>query len=342
MKPSNTVGSTQVNLHGEDTMSAIARTEYGSPDVLRLEMVKKPDVPDSGVLVRVHAASVNAGDWHLLRGSPFLLRPMFGGMFKPRIKVLGIDIAGRVEAVGKTVTQFHPGDEVFGDLTECGFGAFAEYARATEAALALKPANLTYEEAATVPTAALTALQGLRDVGRLQAGQRVLILGASGGVGSFAVQVAKAWGAEVTAVCSTNKMERVRSLGADHVLDYTQTDVTQRDERYDLIFDAAAFRSVFDYAPILKPTGAYVLVGGSTAKFFQIMLFGSLMSRLCGRQIRYLASKPIQADLIILRELIEAGNVKPFIDRCVTLSDVPNAIRALEQRQICGKIAIRV
>jgi 2-desacetyl-2-hydroxyethyl bacteriochlorophyllide A dehydrogenase len=322
-------------------MKAIVQTEYGSTQMLSLQEVDKPVVPDNGVLVRVHAASVNAGDWHLMRGTPFLIRLIFGGLLKPKIKILGTDVAGRVEAVGKDVTQFQPGDEVFGSLSECGFGAFAEYVCATEAALVLKPANTSFEEAATVPGAALPALQGLRDFG-LVAGQKVLIVGASGGVGSFAVQIAKAFGAEVTALCSTKKIDMVRSLGADCVIDYTQADVTRQGQHYDLIFDAAAYRSVFDYLPALTPEGTYVLVGGSTARFFQVMFLGPWISRLGRRKVKCLALKPDRADLIVLRDLIEAGKISPFIDRRYNLSEVPAAIRYLEQRQVRGKVAISV
>ena len=322
-------------------MKAIVQTEYGSTQMLSLQEVDKPVVPDNGVLVRVHAASVNAGDWHLMRGTPFLIRLIFGGLLKPKIKILGTDVAGRVEAVGKDVTQFQPGDEVFGSLSECGFGAFAEYVCATEAALVLKPANTSFEEAATVPGAALAALQGLRDFG-LVAGQKVLIVGASGGVGSFAVQIAKALGAEVTALCSTKKIDMVRSLGADCVIDYTQADVTRQGQHYDLIFDAAAYRSVFDYLPALTPEGTYVLVGGSTARFFQVMFLGPWISRLGRRKVKCLALKPDRADLIVLRDLIEAGKISPFIDRRYNLSEVPAAIRYLEQRQVRGKLAISV
>jgi 2-desacetyl-2-hydroxyethyl bacteriochlorophyllide A dehydrogenase len=320
-------------------MKAIVQTEYGSTQMLSLQEVDKPVVPDNGVLVRVHAASVNAGDWHLMRGTPFLIRLLFGGLLKPKIKILGTDVAGRVEAVGKDVTQFQPGDQVFGSLSECGFGAFAEYVCATEAALVLKPANTSFEEAATVPGAALPALQGLRDFG-LVAGQKVLIVGASGGVGSFAVQIAKALGAEVTALCSTKKIDMVRSLGADCVIDYTQADVTRQGQHYDLIFDAAAYRSVFDYLPALTPEGTYVLVGGSTARFFQVMFLGPWISRLGRRKVKCLALKPDRADLIVLRDLIEAGKISPFIDRRYNLSEVPAAIRYLEQRQVRGKVAI--
>ncbi len=323
-------------------MRGIVQTQYGSTDVLRLAEVNKPVVPAGGVLVRVHAASVNAGDWHLMRGTPFLIRFMFGGILKPKIKILGFDMAGKVEAIGKDVTQFQPGDEVFGDLSNCGFGAFAEYVCATEAALVLKPNNTSFEEAATVPGAALAALQGLRDYGQIQSGQKVLINGASGGVGSFAVQIAKAFGAEVTGVCSTKKVDMVRSLGADHIIDYTQTDVTQNGQRYHLILDAAAYRSVFDYLPVLTPEGTYVMVGGSTARFFQVMFLGHWISKISSQKVKCLASKPNQADLMTLKDLIEAGTIAPVIDRCYNLSEVPAAIRYLEQRQVQGKVAIIV
>lgn len=321
-------------------MKAIVQTNYGSTDMLSLQEIDKPVVPDNGVLVRVRATSINSGDWHLMRGTPFLSRLIFGGILKPKFKTLGMDIAGIVEAVGRDVTQFQIDDEVFGDLTERGFGAFAEYVCATEATLVLKPANISFEEAATVPVAALAALQGLRNLGQIRLGQKVLINGASGGVGSFAVQIAKVFGAEVTAVCSTKKMDMVRSLGADRVIDYTQVDVTKNGQYYDLIFDAAAFRSIFDYLPSLKPAGTYVLVGGSTARFFQVMFFGSWISRISNRQVKCLASKPNQKDLNILRDFLEAGKIFPFIDRRYNLSEVPTAIRHLEQRHVLGKVAI--
>jgi NADPH:quinone reductase-like Zn-dependent oxidoreductase len=323
-------------------MKAIVQTDYGSADMLRLEDVDKPVVLDNGVLVRVHAASVHAGDRHLMRGTPFLIRFIFGGLLKPKIKILGTDAAGRVEAVGKDVTQFKPGDEVFGDLSECGFGAFAEYVCVLETALALKPANMTLEEAATVPVSALAALQGLRDVGQIKSGQKVLINGASGGVGSFAVQIAKAYGAEVTGVCSTSKVDMVRSLGADHIIDYTQEDIIQKGQRYDLILDAAAYRSVFDYPPALNPKGTYVLVGGSTPRLFLVMFLGSWISKISRRNVKFLVTKPNQADLVILKDLIEAGKIAPFIDRRYSLSEVPAAIRHLEQRQVRGKVSIVV
>jgi NADPH:quinone reductase-like Zn-dependent oxidoreductase len=339
-------------------MKAIIQTEYGSPDVLSLQEVDKPIVTANGVLVRIRAASVNAGDWHLMRGDPFLTRLMFGGILKPKIQILGMDIAGQVEAVGKDVTQFQVGDEVFGDLSESGFGGFAEYVCATEAALAFKPTNISFEQAATVPCAALTALQGLRDCGQIKSGQKVLVNGASGGVGSFAVQIAKAFGAEVTAVCSTNKMEMMRSIGADKIVDYTQTDVTKNGQQYDLILDAAAYRSVFDYRSILKPEGIYVLIGGSISRLFQVLLFGSVISRIMGRKLKCLMVKPNRSDLGVLKDLIEAEKIVPFIvgglvqkgvegaysleNQTYNLSEVPTAIRQLEQRQVRGKIAISI
>ncbi|MEO1396400.1 MAG: NAD(P)-dependent alcohol dehydrogenase [Cyanobacteria bacterium J06634_5] len=327
-------------------MKAIVQSEYGSADVLRLEELEKPTVADDKVLVSVQGAGVHAGDWHLMRGTPFLIRLIFGGILKPKLKTIGTDMAGRVEAVGSAVKQFQPGDEVFGDLSECGFGAFAEYVSVPEKALVLKPTNLTFEEAATVPVSGLAALQALRDVGKIQPGQKVLINGASGGVGSFAVQLAKSFGAEVTGVCSTRKIEMVKSLGADHVVDYTQSDPTKPVQPYDLIIDTAAYRRFSDFLKALVPGGTYVLVGGDTAKFFRAMLLGSFVERSEAkdrrRQVKCLESKPNQADLTLLKEWIEAGKLKPFVDRAYSLADVPTAIRYVEERQVKGKVAISV
>jgi len=327
-------------------MKAIVQSEYGPPEVLKLTTVDRPIPQDHEVLVQVHAASVNAGDWHLMRGTPFLIRVMFGGLRKPAIKILGMDMAGQVEAVGQAVTQFQPGDAVFGDLSEWGFGAFAEYVAVPESALVHKPTEISFEAAAAVPGAALAALQALRDYGQVQAGQKVLINGASGGVGSFAVQIAKAFGAEVTAVCSTKKIGMVRSLGADHVVDYTETEVSlanpQAHQRYDVIVDAAAYRSFFTYLPALIPGGTYVIVGGGTAPFFQAMLLGPGISRIRGCQVKALAARPNQADLVILKDLVTAGKITPAIDRCYSLDQVPNAIHYLEQRQVKGKVIIRM
>jgi NADPH:quinone reductase-like Zn-dependent oxidoreductase len=240
------------------------------------------------------------------------------------------------------VTQFQPGDEVFGDLSESGFGGFAEYVCAPEVALALKPSNLSFEEAATIPVSGLAALQALRDLGQLQSGQKALVLGASGGVGSFAVQIAKALGAEVTGVASTHKVEMVAKLGADQVIDYTQTDVTLAENQYDLILDAAAFRPFSAYLPILTATGTYVAVGGSTGDFLRAMVLGSFVSKADGKQVKSLESKPKQADLVTLKELAEAGKLTPSIDQTFSLEDVPAAIRLLEDRCVKGKVAIRV
>ena len=323
-------------------MKAIVQTEYGSPDVLSLREVDRPVVSDSKVLVRVHATSVHAGDWHLMRGTPWLIRLIFGGLFKPKTQILGTDMAGTVEAIGSEVTQFKIGDQVFGDLSECGFGAFAEYVSVPESALVLKPENLTFEEAAIVPVSALAALKGLRDIGKIRSGQEVLINGAAGGVGSFAVQIAKANGAIVTAVCSSHNTEKMRSIGADYILDYTQQDITQTSKQYDLILDIAAYRSPFNYLPILKPKGTYVVVGGSITRIFQVMIFGSLISKLTGRNILPLASAPSQTDLLALKSMIESGTIVPIIDRTYNLSEVPEAIRRLEERKVSGKIAIRL
>lgn len=335
-------GTNPGNETTNETMKAITRSEYGSAEVLKLEEMDKPVVSDQGVLVKVHATSVNSGDWRLMRGTPVIVRLIYGGLRQPKVKILGFDVAGRVEAVGQSVTQFKPGDEVFGDLSECGFGAFAEYACATESSLVLKPDTISFEQAAAVPGAALAALQGLRDCGHLQPGQKVLINGASGGVGSFAVQIAKALGAEVTAVCSTQKIDKVKLLGADQVIDYTQVDVTQRGVDYDLILDAAAYRSVFDYFSILKPGGTYVLVGGSIARLFQILLFGSLISRFSRCKVTALASTPNQSDLLTLKDWLTSGQIAPLIDHIYSLDELPAAIGKLEQRQVTGKVVVRV
>src|SRR5437868_5948728 len=266
----------------EDThMRAIVYHTYGSPDVLKLEEVQKPVPQDDEVLVQVHAASVNAGDWHLLRAKPFMMRLMGYGLLKPKHTILGSDIAGRVEAVGRNITQFQSGDEVFGNTAKYGFGGFAEYVSLPEEALVLKPTTLSFEEAAAVPQAALTALQGLRDKGHIQPGQKVLINGASGGVGTFAVQLAKAFGAEVTAVCSTRNVDRVRSIGADHVIDYTHEDFTRNGRHYDLIFDAVGNRSVSDYKRALNPGGTCVIAGFTRLpRLFEHMLLGPLRSKI--------------------------------------------------------------
>jgi NADPH:quinone reductase-like Zn-dependent oxidoreductase len=322
-------------------MKAIVQTEYGSADVLRLADIGQPMITENFVLVRVQAAAVHAGDWHLMRGQPLIARLMFGGLLKPKFKTLGCDVAGEVEAVGGHVTQFKPGDQVFGDLSESGFGAFAEYVCVPEKALVLKPANVTFEQAAAVPVSALAALQGLRDVGQLQAGQTILVKGAGGGVGSFAVQIAKVLGAEVSAMCSHSKMERVRSLNPSHLFD-SAMDWMQIDQQYDLILDTAAYRSVWDYKRLLKPDGVYVLVGGSMARLFQVMLFGALMGKLMNRRLKCLVSKPNQADLEVLKNWLETEQLKPCLDRSYLLAEVPEAIRYVEQGKAQGKVTIKI
>ena len=323
-------------------MKAIVYTEYGAPlDVLRLKEVEKPTPRDHEVLINVHAASVNAADWRLVRADPFLAR-FATGLLKPKHTIPGADVAGRVEAVGRSVTQFRPGDEVFGDLSACGWGAFAEYVCADENALVLKPADMTFEQAAAVPLAAVTAFQGLRDKGQIKAGQKVLINGASGGVGTFAVQLAKSFGAEVTGVCSTGKVDMVRSLGADHVVDYTREDFTKTAQRYDLILAANGDRSIFDYQRALSPGGSYVTTGGSMTQLFQAMLLGPLMSMTGGKKMGNMLARPDQKDLTFINELLESGQVAPVIDRRYPLSEVPEAVRYLEDGHAKGKVVITV
>ena len=322
-------------------MKAIVYTEYGPPDVLQLKEVEKPTPKDDEVLIKVHAASVNAGDWRAVRADPFFIR-LGGGLLKPKNKMLGIDMAGRVEAVGRNVKQFQPGDEVFGDLYYAGLGAFAEYVCADENVLALKPTSMTFEEAAAVPGAGITALRGLRDYGQIQPGQKVLINGASGGVGTFAVQIAKSFGAEVTAVCSTRNLDMVRSIGADQVIDYTQEDFTQNGQRYDLILDIGANRSLSDYKRALSPKGIYVLAGFSMAAMLRVMFLGPLISMTGSKKFVVLMPKLDPKAMVFMKELLEAGKVVPVIDRRYPLSEVPEAIRYLEEGHARGKVVITV
>src|SRR2546430_12035239 len=329
------------NLGGR-LMKATVSTKYGSPDVLQLKEVEKPTPRDNEVLVKVHAASVNAGDWHLLRGKPFLMRLMGYGLLKPKYRILGSDIAGRIEVVGRNVKQFQSGDEVFGNTAKYGFGGFAEYVSVPENALVLKPTTLSFEEAAAVPQAALTALQGLRDKGHIQKGPKLLINGASGGIGTFAVQIAKSFGALVTAVCSTRNLDIVRSIGADQVIDYTQEDFTRNGQRYDLILAVNGYHSISDYKRALNPEGVYVMTGGSNAQLFQAMLLGPLISRTGRQKMGDSAHKPNQKDLMFMKELLEASKVKPVIDRRFPLRDVADAIRYLEAGHAQGKVVITV
>ena len=320
-------------------MKAIVRETYGAPDVLRLGDVPAPTPSDDGVLVRVHAASANAGDWHLMRGTPLPFR-LVAGLTKPRYKIIGNDIAGTVEAVGRNVTQFKRGDGVFGEVSRCGFGAYAEYVVARENALALKPANLSFEEAASVPTAGCTALQGLRK-GKIQAGQKVLIHGAAGGVGTFAVQIAKALGAEVTGVCSTKNGEMIHSIGADHVLDYTRVDFATSGKKFDLILAVNGDKSIWDYRKTLTPAGRYVMSGGSNRQLRDALFLGPLLST-GGQKLGSLLARPNQPDLLVLKDLVESGKVRPVIERCYELSEVPEAIRYLETGHASGKLVVAI
>lgn len=322
-------------------MKAIVYERYGSPEVLRLEEVEKPIPQGDRVLVKVCAVSVNAPDWRLMRANPFFARA-YSGLFRPKFRTLGSDIAGTVEAIGQRVARLHIGDDVFGDLSSFGFGGFAEYVCVPEKALVRKPSRISFEVAAASPMVGLTALQGLRDHGRVRPGQRVLIAGASGGVGTFAVQVAKLLGAEVTALCSASKMDLARSLGADHVIDYTKDDFTKSGQRYDLIFAVNGFRSIWDYRRVLAPQGTYLMAGGEWPQIRQAMLWGPLVSLFGRQKLGNYVAKATQDDLVYLGELLSAGKLKPVIDRRFPLSAVPDAIRYVEQGHACGKVMINV
>ncbi|MGG3797616.1 NAD(P)-dependent alcohol dehydrogenase [Metabacillus fastidiosus] len=320
-------------------MKAITYSNYGSPDVLELKEVAKPVPEDNQVLVKIHAASVNYGNLVLLKGKPYLARLVFG-LLKPKYKIPGGDIAGQVEAVGKNVKLFKPGDEVFGDLSGCGWGAFAEYVSVPESVLAIKPANVSFEEAAAVPMAAVTALQGLRDKGGILSGQKVLINGASGGVGAFAVQIAKSFGAEVTGVCSTRNLDILRSIGVDHAIDYTKEDFTKKDQCYDLILAVNGHHTIPAYKRVLSSNGTFVHVGGSEAQLFQTMVLGPWISMTGSKKMRSLLQRANQKDLLFMKELLEAGKVKPVIDRCYKLNEVPEAFRYFEEGHAQGKVII--
>ncbi len=320
-------------------MKAIVYTKYGSPDVLELKEVEKPTPKDDEVLVEVHAASINDWDWGLLQGTTFLGRFVAGGgLLKPKHKILGSDIAGRIEAVGKNVEKFQPGDEVYGDLSG-DWGGFAEYVCARENALALKPTSRTFAQAAAIPQAAMLALQGLRDKGQIQPGKKLLINGAGGGVGTFAVQIAKLYGVEVTGVDSSGKLDMLRSMGADQVIDYTQEDFTKNGQCYDLILDVKTNRSIFDYARALSPNGIYVTVGGSLARLFQALILGPWISMISKKNIRIVALKP-NKDLAYMNELFEAGKVVPVIDGSYKLGEVPKAFRLFGEGDHKGKVVI--
>jgi NADPH:quinone reductase-like Zn-dependent oxidoreductase len=327
---------------GENTMKAIIQNTYGSPDVLELKDIDKPMAGDDELLVRVHAAGVDPGVWHMMTGLPYMIRLSFG-LRRPKVRGRRFDIAGRVEAVGENVTKFKPGDEVFGT----GDGSFAEYACVREARCAPKPGNLTFEQAAAVSISACTALQGLRDKGQVRPGQKVLIVGAAGGVGTFAVQLARAFGADVTGVCSTAKMDLVRSIGANQVIDYTRDDFTDGTRRYDLLLDTAGNRSLLLLRRALTPRGKLVIIGGEgggrwTGGFIERLLRARILSLFAGRKLIGLSAKVNQKDLLVLKELIEAGKVTPVMDRTYQLSEVAEAIRYLEQGHASGKVVIAV
>ena len=319
-------------------MKAIVLTEYGSSDVLQLTEVATPIPKDDEALIKVHASSVNDWDWSLMRGKPFYIR-LLCGLFKPKVRIPGVDVAGQVEAVGQNVKKFQPGDEVYGDLSACGFGGFAEYVCAPENSLALKPAAMTFVEAAAIPHAAMLAMQGLIDQGRIQPGQKLLINGAGGGVGTLGVQVAKSFGVEVTGVDKSEKLDMMLSIGFDQVIDYAKEDFTQSGKCYDLILDTKTNRSVFKYPPVLSPRGTYVTVGGSTGRLLQAALLGPLIRKITNKNISVLGLIP-NKDLHYFNELFEAGKVKPVIDGPYQLSEVPQVIQRFGEAVHLGKLVI--
>jgi NADPH:quinone reductase-like Zn-dependent oxidoreductase len=318
-------------------MKAVVMERYGTPEVLELRDVATPTPKADEVLVRVHAASVNDWDWGLLRGTPFVIR-ILNGLFTPKVQIIGGDIAGRVEAVGEDVKAFQLGDEVYGDLCMSGFGAFAEYACAPEACLAHKPPGMTFEQAAAIPQAGMLAAQGLIDVGRIRSGQKLLLNGAGGGVGTFALQIAKLYDVEVTVVDKAGKLDMLRAVGADHVIDYLKEDFT-RQGKYDLILDVKTNRSPLAYARALNPNGTYATVGGNTPRLLQALVLGPLISRLSNKHVRIVTLKP-NKDLAYMNELFEAGKLVPVIDRSYKLADVPEAFRLFGTGDHKGKIIV--
>ncbi len=318
-------------------MKAVVFNEYGSPDVLTLREVEKPTPKDGEVLIRVHAVSLNDWDFEALRGTPFVNRLMFG-LFKPKKQILGSDVAGRIEAVGRNVRRFQPGDEVFGDLSG-DWGGFAEYVCARENALAPKPPGMTFEEAAAIPQAAMLAVQALRDAGRLQPGQTLLINGAGGGVGTFAIQIAKTYGVEVTGVDSAGKLDMMRALGADHVIDYAREDFTRNGRTYDLILDVKTKRSILECVRALNPNGTYVTVGGSMARLFQALLLWPWIALTTKKSIRLVVLKP-NKDLAYMTELFAAGKVVPVIDGPYELNETPEAFRYFGAGRHKGKVVV--
>ncbi len=320
-------------------MKAIINKTYGDASVLELAQVEKPTPKENEVLIRVKATGLNKADWFMLTGRPLMLRAE-AGLFSPKRQILGSDVAGVVEAVGTSVTRFKVGDEVYGDLSEDGRGGLAEYVCAPETVLAHKPSSQTFEHAAAVPMAAMTALQGLRDTGNIQAGQQVLINGASGGVGTYAVQIAKAMGAEVTAVCSSAKVEMVRGIGADHVIDYTREDFTQNGQKYDLIFAANGFQTLAQYQSALSPNGTLVVVGGSFKQIFSAMLFGGWQTRGTNQTIKSVLQKPKPEDLATLAEMVDSNQIRPVIDQTYSLEKAAEALAYLGGGSVKGKLVI--
>ncbi|MDN5202707.1 NAD(P)-dependent alcohol dehydrogenase [Fulvivirgaceae bacterium BMA10] len=318
-------------------MKAVVYHKYGSPEVLKLEEIPKPSPEDNEVLIKVHAASVNSWDWDLLRGRPYIVR--LWGLFKPKYTTPGADVAGRVEAVGKNVKRFQPGDEVFGDLCQCGWGGFAEYVCVHENALAIKPASMTFEEAAAIPQAGVMALQSIQDKGQVQSGQKVLINGAGGGVGTFAIQMAKSLGAEVTGVDSAEKHAMMQSIGADHVIDYRREDFAKNGQQYDLIIDVVANRSVFDYKRALKPHGIFVMIGGAGNSIVQTMFLGPIISKFGKKEIGILAHEP-NKHLDAIKALFEAEKVRSIIDRCYPIGEISEAMRYFGEGHVQGKVII--
>jgi len=321
-------------------MKAIVYSNYGSPEVLRCEEIEKPTAAADEVLIRVHAASVNPIDWHFMRGTPYIVR-ILAGLRRPRVTRLGVDVAGQVEAVGRNVTQFRPGDDVFGTCR----GAFAEYACTSESALVAKPGNVTFQQAASAPVAAYTALQALRDKGHIQPGQKVLINGAAGGVGTFAVQIAKSFGADVAGVCSTRNVDMVRSIGADEVIDYIRWDFTNNGQLYDLFLDCVGNHSLVACRRVLEPRGTYIMVGGRDGRWvgpLPRLLKALVLSRFVSQNLVTCLARGNKEDLTLLHDLMKAGKVTPVIDRRYRLNQVPEAIRYLEEGHARGKVVITV
>ncbi|NRD78532.1 NAD(P)-dependent alcohol dehydrogenase [Bacillus sp. BRMEA1] len=319
-------------------MKAMVYNKYGTTNVLSLKELEIPALKQNEVLVKIHAASVNSWDWDLLRGKPFLNR--LGGLLKPKYKILGADIAGKVEAIGREVNHISVEDEVFGDISWCGWGGFAEYVCVNAEALTLKPTSMTFEEAAAIPQAGVLALQGLRDIGQIHEAKKVLINGAGGGVGTFALQIAKLYGAEVTCVDSKKKLDTLKSIGADHVIDYTEEDFVQKGQFYDLILDVVGTRSIFDYKRVLNPKGRYVMIGGPMSRILQLLILGPMIYKTESKKMAILIHKPNKNDQNFLKELFVAGKLVPIIDRRYSLHQVEEAILHLGEGNVRGKVVV--